>query len=168
MALAYKEPMAFPVRLHADDPIFLRVLAHFAPAPRATLLAMIVGFLTICVLAPLAAVPPFVLVTILIGVPMGLTLSLPVTFVALPLCALAFGPHPTARKVALPLAGLVTGAAVPGLVFLGSNSNDWLGIMMFVVAGAIAGLAVGIYFARKTGQLYSAQERLSQQRESPT
>jgi hypothetical protein len=160
MASGYNLRMTIPVHLQPDDPVFVRALAHLAPAPRATLLAMMVGFVAMCAMAPLAILPPFVFATLLIGVPMGLILPLPVTFVVLPLCALVCGRYRRVRTIALPLTGLIAGALVPRLVFAGSHPG-WRGLMMFVIAGAVAGLAAGVYFIRKTAKLYGAQPRVA-------
>jgi hypothetical protein len=115
----------------------------------ATAIGWIVGFATMIVLLPLLLFPLFFVVALIAAVPLGLMLALPVTALLLPVAAAAGERFDADRRLLLPLIGVLGGAAVVILVF--TKGQFWLAdekVWRFVVAGALAGLAAGCFFAR--------------------
>ena len=102
-------------------------------------------------LLPLLLLPPFLLVTFIVAVPLGLMLALPVTAFLLPAAAAVGDRFNADPRMLLPLIGILGGGAITTLVFTKgqfwlAGQNHW----RFIVAGALAGLAAGWFFARKS------------------
>lgn len=125
------------------------ILRLLAPAPLASLMATVVGVVAISVLQPLLMLPPAFPAVLLIALPLAFALSIPVAFVLLPLAARLLRQLPATRRLALPLAGCVGGALVPPLAFRGTFSFVDYTYWALILAGACAGLASGLVYARK-------------------
>ncbi len=125
-----------------------RLLALVAGA---TSIGWIVGFATMIALLPLLLIPPFLAVAFVVAVPFGLMLALPVTALLLPITVAVLKRFNANQRLILPAVGLLGGAAVVALVF--TKGQFWLADekhWRFIVAGTLAGLAAGWFFARRS------------------
>ena len=134
----------FDVRLRSADPLFLRALVYFSPAPMASVIGTLGGILFFCFPFLLLSIAiPFVLI---IGAVIGFPISVPVTFGVLPLVAvISRNLAPIWRGLVLVLSGTVSGYLVTlGVAYLGSKTaqgSNW----PFALTGGFGGFVAGCY-----------------------
>lgn len=125
----------------------------------AHLIATGTGFATMMALLPLALFPPFFAVFLMIGLPMAFVLVMPVTLLLLPATVFLLVRQKIDQPIILPLVGFIGGAVVAGLVFSQgrispAEPDAW---WRFAVAGGVAGLVAGCFYAQKTRPVAGAR-----------